>query len=254
MHLKEALEGKVPSPHVDVSLYVLDNREPVDGAMHNGPTMPALFIYLMNICAKAIISQFVNECAANPKAADPIGVSTAQIFSAPEFHWRGKSLIDILMAKFRVACPVLFGVTKGSEKTHGGRANLGWRKIDDSYVTEQVHNDRMTGLGAGFAAISLRDFSKVKKTNPFPPVNYWKAIAFIINTPAGETTNTHYVVLRSMIQSYEQRFLNFFGRAALAALQLALVEFPKKAPANASAAGSLAALAEVLRNNGLVLA
>jgi nucleoporin GLE1 len=112
----------------------------------------------------------------------------------------------------------------------------------------------MTGLGAGFASISLRDFSKSSKVNPYPPTNYWMALASIVNTPAGETSNTQYVVLRAMIESHEKRFLQFYGNAALAALCLALVEFPKKAPANASAAGSLRALADLLREDGLALA
>jgi nucleoporin GLE1 len=112
----------------------------------------------------------------------------------------------------------------------------------------------MTGLGAGFASLSLRDFSKSSKKNPYPPTNYWKALAYIVNTPPNETSNTQYVVLRSMIQGHEQRFLGFYGNAALAALRLALVEFPKKAPQNATAAGSLAALADVLKTeSGLIL-
>lgn len=231
---------------------MISNRQPVEGAKNNDSTMPALFIYLVNICAKGIIAQFINEASANPKAADPIGVFCAHIFSNQDFHWRGESLIDILMAKFRFVCPVVFGL-RGNDKTQGGRAKLGWKKDGASYITEQSHNDRMTGLGAGFASIALRDFSKTSRTNPYPPTNYWKALATIVNTPAGETSNTQYVVLRSMIESYEQRFLNFYGNAAFAALQMALIEFPKKAPQDATAAGSLRALVDVLRGDGLIL-
>lgn len=251
--LREALEGRVPSPLIEVSQFVVDNREPQEGAVHNGTTLPALFIYLMNICAKGIIAQFINECGANPKAADPIGVFTAHIFSTKEFQWRGTSIIDILMAKFRVVCPVLFGL-RGNDKTERGRLALGWRKDGASYITEQSHNDRMAGLGAGFASISLRDFSKSSKSNPYPPTHYWKSLAGIINSPKGETSNTQYVVVRSMIDGHEQRFITFYGNAALAALRLALVDFPKKAPENSSAAGSLVALAEVFRSEvGLAL-
>lgn len=251
--LKEAIEGRVPSPPIDVGLFVVDSRQPVEGATYNDAALPSLFIYLMNICAKGIINQFINEGGANPKSADPVGVFAAHIFSHKDFQWRGQSLVDILMAKFRVVCPVLFGY-RGNEKTERGRRNLGWRKDGPTYITEQAHNDRMTGLGAGFAAISLRDFSKTSKTNPYPPTNYWKALAYIVNTPANETSNTQYVVLRSMIEGHEQRFLNFYGNAALAALRLALIEFPKKAPQNAMAAGSLRALADVLRSeSGLIL-
>ncbi|KAF5024890.1 hypothetical protein F66182_3048 [Fusarium sp. NRRL 66182] len=251
--LKEALEGRIPSPPIDVSLFVVDKREPVEGSLNNEGTLPSLFIYLINICAKGIVNQFINEGGANPKAADPVGVFAAHIFSTKEFHWRGQSLIDILMAKYRIVCPVLFG-HRGSDKTERGRTAIGWKRDGPSWITEQSHNDRMTGLGAGFASLSLRDFSKSTKSNPYPPTNYWKALAYIINSSPNETSNTQYVVLRSMIQGHEQRFLNFYGNAALAALRLALIEFPKKAPQNATAAGSLAALADVLKSeSGLIL-
>ena len=240
------MEGKVPSPPIDVSVFVLDQRQPAEGAVNNEATMPALFIYLMNICAKGIINQFINECGANPKAADPIGVVAAHIFSQKEFLWRGSSLIDILMAKFRVVCPALFG-HRGNENTERGRLALGWKKDEGRWVPEQTHRDRMAGLGAGFASLSLRDFSKSSKTNPYPPTHYWKALAYIINTPSNETSNTQYVVLRAMIEGHERRFLNFYGNAGFAALRLALVEFPKKAPPKSAAAGSLQALAELLR-------
>ncbi|KAF4344494.1 RNA export mediator GLE1 [Fusarium beomiforme] len=251
--LKDALEGRTPSPPIDVSLFVVDKREPVEGSLNNDATLPSLFIYLMNICAKGIVNQFINEGGANPKAADPVGVFAAHIFSTKEFQWRGQSLVDILMAKYRMVCPVLFG-HRGNDKTERGRIAIGWKKDGPSWITEQSHNDRMTGLGAGFASLSLRDFSKSSKKNPYPPTNYWKALAYIVNSPPNETSNTQYVVLRSMIQGHEHRFLNFYGNAALAALRLALVEFPKKAPQNATAAGSLAALADVLKTeSGLIL-
>lgn len=240
------------SPPIPVSTFVTDNRQPREGATHNGDSLPALFLYLMNIFAKGIINQFINEGGANPKAADPIGVFTAQIFSNTDFQWRGRSLIDVLMAKYCVVCPALFGF-RGNDRMEKGRLALGWRKDGPSWISEQAHNDRMTGLGAGFASISLRDFSKSKKENPYPPTNYWTALASIVNTPQGETSNTQYVVVRAMVDGHEHRFLNFYGNAALAALKLALVEFPKKAPEHAAAAGSLRTLADVLKTEGLNL-
>lgn len=245
--LKNSLDGNIPSPPVDVSLFVVGERQPVEGALNNDAKMPSLFIYLVSVCAKAIINQFINEASANTKAADPIGVFTAQIFSYKELHWRGSSLIDILLAKFRIVCPVLFG-SRGNDKMERGREALGWRREGPSWIDEQSHNNRMIGLGAGYASISLRDFGKSTKTNPYPPTHYWEALAGILNTPANETSNTQYVVLRSMISGHEQRFVNFYGNAAIAALRLAVVEFPKRAPQNAPAAGSLSAVGDLLRN------
>ncbi|KAF6828070.1 GLE1-like protein [Colletotrichum musicola] len=246
--LRESLDGRIPSPMVDVRLYVQEDRQPVEGAAHNDTQMPALFLYLLNILSKAIIGQFANEGGANPKSAEPVGIVTAQIFSNKDYHWRGATLIDILIAKFRVACPVLFG-SRGSDKTEAGRKAIGWKREDGNWIPEQSHNDRMTGLGAGFASIALRDFSKASKTNPYPPTHYWTALAKIVNSPPQLVSNTQYVVLKSMINGHEARFITFYGNAAIAALRLALVQFPQKAPAGATAAQALQVHADVLRRD-----
>ena len=244
--LRESLSGNIPSPLVNVATFVVEDRQPQPDAVHNGDQFPSLFIYLMNIFAKSIISQFINECGASPKSADPIGVVAAHIFSDKDFQWRGGSMIDILLAKLRRVCPVLFGV-RGSDRTTQGRDAIGWRKDQGRYMPEQMHFDRMAGLGAGFAAVALRDFSKANKANPYPPTNYWRALAGIVNTPASQVSDTQYIVLKAMIDGHEQRFLQFYGDAGLAALRLALVEFPKKAPQGSAAAGGLKVLGEVLR-------
>ncbi|KAK4239132.1 hypothetical protein C8A03DRAFT_32813 [Achaetomium macrosporum] len=251
--LREALSNQVQSQLIDPSNFVLEPRNPVTGATRNEPTLPSIFLYLVNIFAKAAISQFINEAGARPETADPVGVCVAAILSEPDFLWRGASMIDILLAKFRIVCPVLFGY-RGSERTEQGRQRLGWWKDNGQWVTEQQHMDRMTGLGAGFASISLRKFVASKKENPYPPRNYWTAMARIVNTPSAEISNTQCVVLKSMVENYEQKFIEFYGTAAIAALRTALVEFPARAPQKSAAVNSLEVLAQVLkRDMGLVL-
>jgi len=250
--LRDSLSGAIQSPPVDAQRFVADKRGPMAGARYNDETLPSLFIYLVNIMAKFMINQFASECGASPKAADPIGVVAAQIFSDPDFHWRGKSVIDILLAKFRKECPVAFGV-RASDKTAAGRQAIGWRR-DGGWMPEQVHYDRMAGLGAGFASVALRDFSKAKKENPYPPSNYWTALAKIVNTPADQVSDTQYIVLKAMIDGHEHRILQFYGNAGMALLRIALVEFPKKA-VKSPGAGALRVLGEVLQaEKGLNLA
>ncbi|KAK6595511.1 GLE1-like protein [Botrytis cinerea] len=191
-----------------------------------------------------------------PEMADPVGVIAVSIFARDEFLWRGASLIDILMAKMRVSIPVVFGL-RGNDKTEEGRARIGWQRLDDgSWIDEQAHNNRMVGLAAGYAAISLRDFSKVKLTNPWPPTYYWRAMASIVSTPTEEASSTQYTALRSMIEGWEQRFIELYGVQAIAALRVALVDFPARAPPSAKvAAGSLSVLVDKLdRDKGLTLA
>lgn len=243
--LKDALLT-TPSPPVDPGMVMLSTPSPDDGSLNNGNTLPILFIYLLNIFSKALVSQFIDEAGVAPKIADPIGVVAVSVFAQARLCWRGVSLIDILICKMRVSCPVLFGI-RGNEKTEEGRARLGWRRGEGGeWVSDQVHNARMTGLGAGFAAISLRDFTKSSNNNPFPPTMYWRAMASIVNTPPEEASSTQYIVLKAMIENYEQRFMNFYGNAARAALQVALVDFPGRALENTVAVSSLKVLGDKL--------
>jgi nucleoporin GLE1 len=245
--LKEALT--ISSPPIDPGMFVLSAPAPAEGAHNNGNTLPVLFIYLLNIFSKAVLSQFIDEAGVSPKTADPIGVIAVSIFAQADLCWRGVSLIDILICKMRVVCPVLFGV-RGSEKTEEGRARLGWwREKGGEWVSDQIHNTRMTGLGAGYAAISLRDFSKSSNTNPYPPTKYWQSMSCIVNTPPEEASSTQYIVLKAMIENYEQRFMSFYGSAARAALQVALVDFPGRAQENTVAVSSLKVLGDKLRRD-----
>jgi len=83
----------------------------------------------------------------------------------------------------------------------------------------------------------LRDFSKSKQVNPFPPSNYWHAMACIVNTPPAQVTQTHFIVLKAMIENYIPRFIGYYGQAAKAALRKAIVEFPQQSPKSIGASG-----------------
>lgn len=233
---------------------MISKPEPKEGAKNNGDSLPSLFVFLLNHFSKAIISQLATEVGTKLDAADPIGILVAQVFASPLLHWRGTSLIDIFMAKMWKECPVLFGA-RGNEKTEEGRARLGWRKEGGEWVQEIIHTNRMTGLGAGYAAISLRNFSLVKMENPFPPYHYWQTFASIVSTPPNQTSTTQYTVLKGMIEKFEGKFMEFYGDAARAALRVALVDFPGRAlDQNNSGVSSLKVLADILeRDTGLAL-
>lgn len=239
---------------MEASNFVISKPEPSEGARHNGETLPALFLYLLNVLSKAIVVQFIEEAGVAPKAAGPIGIVALATFSNAEFQWRNHSLIDILICKMRVCCPVLFGI-RGSEKTEEGRERLGWKRDGGSWVGDQVHSTRMTGLGAGYAAICLRDFSRSSMKNAWPPTHYWQAMASIISTPADQASPTQCMVLKAMIENYVPIFLKFYGKSAVAALKVALVDFPGRATErNDVAVKSLNVLADQLeRDMGLRL-
>jgi nucleoporin GLE1 len=229
-------------------MYTVTTPDPDPQATYNDK-LPLMFIYLLSAVSKAAISQFAQEASSNPKAADPIGILVVKIFSHPGYYWRGKTLIDIVIAKFRVVLPVVFGI-RGNDNTEEGRARIGWRRVDGQWATEQDHQDRMAGLAAGYASIALRDFSKSKSSNPYPPTHYWQAMASISSTPAHEQSVTQYVALRAMTEFYETRFLNFYGNFAKAALKAALVEFPNRSTLSSTpAVSSLKVLADKLKRD-----
>ena len=230
-------------PQVDVTMFLASPPQVDD---RNGP---ALLVYLLNIFAKAMIAQFIDEAGVKPIIADNLGTVASHIFALDNFRWKSISLVDILIAKFHVVCPILFGIY-GDERTPEGKQRIGWWREEGggAFVPEQRHFERMTGLGAGFAGISLKNYEKARAQNPYPDKHYWTSLARIINVPPQEITQTHFVLLKSMVENFEAKFLHFFGDAAIAALKLGLIELPKRSPPSV-AAKSLAGLVDVLKRD-----
>ena len=188
-----------------------------------------------------------------PQIADNVGTVASHIFAIEAFRWHGTTLIDVLISKLHVVCPVLFGIY-GDEKLVAGKLRLGWSREegDGPFVSEQIHFGRMTGLGAGFAGISLRNYEKAVAKNPYPDFHYWQSLARIINTPADRITQTHFVVLKAMVEGYEGKFLQFYGDSALTVLRYALIELPKRSPPSV-ASKALAGLLDVQRREQRLL-
>ena len=239
---------KFAEPSIDVSSYIISGENDGSPIPMSGP-----LVYLLSILSKGVISQLIKEVSSSVSLAEPVGIVAVTIFSQAMFKARGTiSLIDILLAKFHVCCPILWGIY-GSERTAQGRARLGWWKADDSWIPEQRHSERMAGLGAGYAAISLRDFRNSRNDNPYPPSNYWKTISYLVNTPRAEIQPTHFYVLKALIDGYIPRFVDFYGHAGLVALRRALVEFPAQA-AKSPARDAVMVMPELIQKDlGLTL-
>jgi nucleoporin GLE1 len=232
MEIIEILDAaaQVSNPSIDITQYLVQNEQPAGATTHG----PGILLFLLNQFAKKIISQFISESAVDPETADVIGILAVTVFARPQYLFNGQSLIDVLWAKYHKVCPVLFGIT-GNEKTKEGRMKLGWHVESGAFVRDQEHYDRNSGLGAGFAAMGLRDFSKSKNSNPVPNRIYWESLARILNTPPQAVQSTHCVVLKAMIQNSVPRILTMFGGAGLAALRQALISFPnEKGPVDES--------------------
>lgn len=107
---------------------------------------------------------------------------------------------------------------------------MAWWQDQGAFIDEQKHFARMSGLAAGFSALTLRDFSKSTNRSPAPNSLWWEALARIVNTPADQAQATHFVVIKAMIQNYVPRIIGLFGQAGVAALRKALIDFPKYGP------------------------
>lgn len=234
--IREALRSAANAggPMVDIRRFIVSPTPQLSN--DSEAQFPGFLLYLLNHFAKSIIAQFVGEASNEGKIIDAIGVIGISIFADEEFKWRGISLIDVLIAKFHAVCPVLWGIY-GHENTQQGKQRLGWARAEPGgpFVTINVHNERMLGLGSGFASLTLRNFSKNKKVNPWPNTEFWRALTWIVNTPSTDITSTHLIVLKSMLADHVEKFITIFGHVAVAALRTAVIDFPARAPASESA-------------------
>ncbi|GAM41522.1 hypothetical protein TCE0_042f14703 [Talaromyces pinophilus] len=190
----------------------------------------AVFVYLLNIFVKAAILQLINEAGIKLEYAEPLGVVIAQIFSSEQFCFQGHAFSDLFWAKYRASCPALWGFY-GDEKTAAGKEALGWRRIEAGgpFLSEGEHRQRMIGLGGGFAAVTLRNFGKTSRKNPFPNHIFWKTVARMVSIPPNELQETHFHLLYAMLRFSAERIIGFWGHAGLALLRSAIVNLPSLA-------------------------
>lgn len=210
--------------------------------------MPAMLIYAFNIFSKSLIAALITEASLNQGHAEPVGIIAAQIFSLDAFVYKGCPMVDILWAKYRVVCPALWGFY-GSEKTEGGRRALAWwrESPDGPYISEQGHADRMTALGAGFASITLRNFGKTPRKNPFPNHMFWTAMHKILTIPVDEIQETHVILLSAMLKSSAERIVGFFGHIGLALMRRAIVDLPNALPRQSMGVNQLKLLKDLYK-------
>ncbi|KAI7269032.1 hypothetical protein KC335_g6712 [Hortaea werneckii] len=213
---------------VDPSEFILYPEQPPTSSTAE-KRYPACLLYLLSRFAKSAIAQLIQEAGMETETADGVGVLLVTIFSVPAYRWNGQSLIDVLWAKYHVVCPPLFGIT-GSQNTPAGRKRLGWWTENSTFITEAIHYQRMRGLGAGFSALTLRDFSRSANPNPAPNRLWWEALARILNLPPGQPQLTHYVLVKALLADHVPRILQIFAAAGKAVVRKATAEFPQKGP------------------------
>ncbi|OJJ35420.1 hypothetical protein ASPWEDRAFT_110438 [Aspergillus wentii DTO 134E9] len=246
--IKTTLEqaASIPEPSVDIREFLAFPPENIANSEDN--KVPALLIYALNIFCKCLISSLLTEASINLGHAEPIGIVAAQIFSSDAFIYKGYHMVDILWAKYRVVCPALWGFY-GNEKTESGRRALGWWREgpDGPFISEQGHADRMTALGAGYAALTLRNFGKTPRRNPFPNTMFWFSMHKILSLPPSELQETHISLLAAMLRSSAERIVGFFGHIGLALMRKAIVDVPNNAPKQSMGVNKLKLLKDLYK-------
>lgn len=187
--------------------------------------VPKVFLYMVNYTVKIIVKQIAYEVTVDPERAEPIGILTATLFSKPEFKPGGHSMSDMFLAKFHKAHATMFGL-RFNELTEEGRKALGFKP--DLYSNKTNWHNAVRALSRGYAAITLRDFSRSQNENPFPNRLYWEALSRILTTPVEDRMALHYVTIEGMLDPlFMPRFIKFYGNNAVAAMRLGILEFPK---------------------------
>jgi nucleoporin GLE1 len=216
-----------PGPTVDIRPYLISQDIP-PLANEAEAQYPAFLLYLWICFEKFVLKQFEKEAASTDgRTIQEIGLIAASLLADQRYMWKGIPLTDIVLAKLHRICPILFGI-RGRMDTAEGRIRLGWLPIDKSSPSEEQYGQRMRGLGAGYAALSLRSFNA--KAPAVPMSEYWRAIVSICNTPTESLWPGHFALLYGLIRDYYKKFLTFYGAQARGVLRRATIDLPARAP------------------------
>lgn len=211
---------------------------------------PCILLYAYICFVKFAIKQFEQEAAnEDGRIIAELGAIVASLMIDPNFVWNNVPMTDLLLAKFHRVCPILFGI-RGNMETKEGQVRLGMLPVGGEAPAVNVYNQRMLGLAAGYAALSLR----VVEKPAIPASEYWRALAFLCNTPSASLYGGHFMVIKGLLKDYAKKFITMYGRAGRAMILRATVTLPARAPANVvSTANLVSVLPDSWKMQGLVL-
>ena len=229
---------KTPGPMIDIRPYIISHPIP-QLANEAEAGYPAFLLYVWICFEKFLLKQFEKEAAnEDGRIIQEIGLIAASLLGDQKYMWKGIPLTDIMLAKLHRACPILFGI-RGTMNTTEGRIRLGCTPN----TTLDAYNQRLRGVGAGYAAMSLRTFAS--KAPALPISEYWRAIVSICNTPPEYLWPGHFAILSGLIRDSYKKFLTFYGVAAQGVLRRATIDLPARAPERCKdAAGTVSVLPE----------
>ncbi|KAJ2813572.1 hypothetical protein H4S07_000581 [Coemansia furcata] len=141
--------------------------------------------WMLNLTAKAIVKQAEKEASIAQHAAYPLATTAVLVMQAyPQ-------LADMLMIRLVKKCPYVipqyFGRQAG-QSVEDYLRGIGYKeKEDDELESENIYNERMTGMVALYAAI-VQIASANGRPNPFPISHGWTWVARLLNLPPRSTS------------------------------------------------------------------
>lgn len=239
-----------PGPTVDIRPFLVSQSIP-PLADEAEAQYPAFLLYMWIMFEKFLLKQFEKEAAnEDGRIIQELGLIAASLFADQRYMWKGISLIDVLLAKMHHICPILFGV-RGNMNNTEGMKRLGWMPIDKQPPTGEIYMQRIRGLSAGYAAMSLRAF----KTVPALPMSdYWRVVVSVCNTPPNDLYPGHFAILNGLLRDFYKKFMSFYGIQAKAVLRRAIVDVPARAPPRCKdAAGTISVFQEQWKKENIFL-
>lgn len=181
-----------------------------------------------------------------PGTADPIGVAVVSTFADEGLTIHGHSFVDIIIARLIKKNPLLKGEL-GPEATERDRKRLGWTQdTDGKWESEEDHINRMVGLTAGFTAIAGRNFGASKLVNPYPIFNLWHIVAHLLNVTTDQLTNSHYFVMKTLLEVGAKKLVDVYGHQAKKLVELAVGPWAERS--DLSGATAVMAFGKFLKN------
>lgn len=212
-----------PGPMIDIRPYIV-SREIPQLSNEAEAAYPAMLLYVWICFEKFLLKQFEKEAAnEDGRIIQEIGLIAASLLGDQKYMWKGIPMTDITLAKLHRACPPLFGI-RGTMNTAEGRNRLGFMPT----MTVDSYSQRLRGIGAGWAAMTLRSFSA--KPPALPVAEYWRAVVSVCNTPTDALYPGHFAILNGLIRDYYKKFLAMYGVPARAVLRRATIDVPTRAP------------------------
>jgi len=242
--------ANTPGPMIDIRPFLVNQTIP-PLANEAEAQYPAFLLYMWIMFEKFLLKQFEKEASnEDGRIIQELGLIAASLFADQKYMWKGISLIDVLLAKMHHLCPIMFGI-RGNMNTVEGQKRLGWMPIDKQPATGEIYMQRIRGLSAGFAAMSLRSFGKVPA---LPMSEYWRCVVHVCNTPPADLYPGHFAILNGLLRDFYKKFMQHYGVQARGVLRRAIVDLPARAPERCrDAAGIISVFQEQWKKQNVYL-